>query len=239
MGFDVDSAVIPVFAKRFGSWHLNIGRVAHEPDALAKRYDQVAGRWEKILARIDAPGAYGRILAEAVVHIGGTGPDRALDCGTGTGAMSEALGRIAPGRFRQEAMDLSPHMLAAARRRFRKIGLRVGLARGDMAGLPYEADRFALTIAAHVIEHQADRQAAIQEMIRVTRPGGVVLVLLTRRGLLGRLIQLRWRTHLIGKKGGLRLLAKAGLQDVRALPIPGQAGVARRSLALLGRVPGA
>ena len=48
--------------------------------------------------------------------------------------------------------------------------------------LPYPAHSFDVTLANEVIEHVADDQAAAAEMVRVTRPGGRVVIFCPNRG---------------------------------------------------------
>ena len=45
---------------------------------------------------------------------------------------------------------------------------------GDVYALPFEDDSFDVTHAHQVLQHVADPVAALREMARVTRPGGIV-----------------------------------------------------------------
>lgn len=42
------------------------------------------------------------------------------------------------------------------------------------AGLPFDADRFDLVTSFNCFEHMADPKAALDEIVRVTRPGGII-----------------------------------------------------------------
>lgn len=46
----------------------------------------------------------------------------------------------------------------------------------DLTSLPFEDGRFDLIICSHVLEHVQDDGAAMREMHRVLRPGGVALI---------------------------------------------------------------
>jgi SAM-dependent methyltransferase len=68
-------------------------------------------------------------------------------------------------------------------------------------------------MAAHLLEHLHDPAAALQEMVRVTRPGGVIILCLTRRSVLGFYIHLTWRTQLYAVADARTLLRSAGLNQ--------------------------
>jgi SAM-dependent methyltransferase len=50
------------------------------------------------------------------------------------------------------------------------------LCRGDATRLPFGPAKFALVIASDMIEHCDDDSAALDELFRVTRPGGRLLI---------------------------------------------------------------
>jgi ubiquinone/menaquinone biosynthesis C-methylase UbiE len=95
----------------------------------------------------------------------GTGKD-ILEAGCGTGLL---LGRTL--RFAKSAtgVDLSGGMLAKAKER----GLSVS--QGSITQLPYADESFDLVFSMKVLAHIEDIEGALQEMARVTRPGGYVL----------------------------------------------------------------
>ncbi|MDA8320109.1 MAG: class I SAM-dependent methyltransferase [Actinomycetota bacterium] len=110
-------------------------------------------------------------------------PARVLDIGCGDGFATEISARIAAGgtaggTVRRESgprilgLDWSATSLRAARRR----GLTVARASLEQAGLPIGSDLIDVVILGEVIEHLADTDAAIEEIRRVLRPGGSLLV---------------------------------------------------------------
>jgi ubiquinone/menaquinone biosynthesis C-methylase UbiE len=96
----------------------------------------------------------------------------ALDVATGGGQTAAALAGWAG---RVVASDLSPEMLLEARTLVREKGLRnVSFVAGDAESLPFRDgafDRVACRVAPH---HFPDLPAALAEMARVTKPGGLV-----------------------------------------------------------------
>jgi SAM-dependent methyltransferase len=102
-------------------------------------------------------------------HLPGWREAALLDAGCGTGANLAHL----PGSGLRVGIDRAPEALALARRR----GLSV-LVRGDVSSLPFADGCFDAAISISVIYHQwvADPAAALRELRRVLRPGGLVLV---------------------------------------------------------------
>ena len=74
------------------------------------------------------------------------------------------------------AVDISDNMLSWARQRARREGVvdRIAFRKADVCDLPFEDDRFDAVIAESVLAFVEDKEGAIGELIRVTRPGGYV-----------------------------------------------------------------
>jgi demethylmenaquinone methyltransferase/2-methoxy-6-polyprenyl-1,4-benzoquinol methylase/ArsR family transcriptional regulator len=105
----------------------------------------------------------------------GPGPlQNLLDLGTGTGRMLELL---APLAVRAVGMDQSPQMLALARARLEKAGLRnIQLRQGDIYALPFERDFYDLVIVHQVLHYLDDPARAVREAARGLRPTGRLLI---------------------------------------------------------------
>lgn len=214
---DPPVVTLPVLAARLGSWRLNLEREPLDRAGLAARYDAAAPGWPAALARHDMPRAYEALLRDALGGSATSGPLVALDCGIGTGALSLALARAAPGPITVDGIDLSSGMLRAAETALSAEGVPVRTRLGDLTALPYADARFDLAMAAHAVEHLPDPRIALREMIRVTRPGGRVVICATQSTLRGFLIQLGWRTHRIAPAKLGRWMREAGLVRVRRL----------------------
>src|SRR5439155_25225785 len=99
-----------------------------------------------------------------------TGEERALDVGTGAGALAIAL---APLVREVVGVDLVPELLEEARKR---APVNVELVEGDATALPYDRGSFDLVCTARTLHHVARPELVIAELDRVLRPGGTMLV---------------------------------------------------------------
>jgi len=119
------------------------------------------------------PLVAGRRLAAAAVNARGAG--RVLEVGVGTGltlplyrADSKVVG-----------IDLSPEMLARARRRVEGLGLGQVEALLEMDGqrMEFPDGSFDTVVALHVLSVAPEPARLLQEMRRVCAPGGELLIL--------------------------------------------------------------
>jgi SAM-dependent methyltransferase len=99
-----------------------------------------------------------------------TGEERALDAGTGTGALAFAL---APLVREVVGVDVVPELLERARA---EAPPNVTFVEGDIARLDFDRASFDLGGTLRTLHHVARPELAIAELARVTRPGGLVLV---------------------------------------------------------------
>lgn len=100
------------------------------------------------------------------------GDERALDAGTGTGALAFAL---APLVREVVGVDLVPELLDEARRRAASFP-NVELLEGDVTRLSFADESFDLAATASTVHHVARPELLVAELARVTRPGGTILV---------------------------------------------------------------
>ena len=101
------------------------------------------------------------------------GNERALDSGTGTGALAFAL---APYVRQVVGVDLVPELLAEGRARATAC-TNVIFVEGDATALAFESGSFDLAGCARTLHHVHRPELVISELARVTRLGGRVLVI--------------------------------------------------------------
>ena len=107
-------------------------------------------------------------------YINRSGARRVLEVGVGTGL---ALPFYAP-HLSVTGIDYSAEMLAKARARVARLGLRqvVALERMDARELAFDDGSFDLAVAMHVMSVVPEPERVLCEMARVVRPGGKVLL---------------------------------------------------------------
>ena len=233
-----EDATIPVLVRWFGSWQISLRRRALSACELTRSYDRAAAGWSRTLDRLGVPDAYETMLRRVLSDDPwGGGRRRVLDCGVGTGAISCAFARVSPAPFALDAIDISPRMLERAGSRLGDYGVDATLRQGDVRTLPYDDGAFDLVMSAHVLEHLPDPSVALDEMVRVLKPGGLLVVCLTRRSPLGMYVHLKWRTHRVTPDQAETWLLGSGLENARCLPFDDRAVCRQLSLACVGRKP--
>ena len=131
-----------------------------------------AAEWDRIRRLHAADAAVEAEIQQALVDR----PFRSLlDLGTGTGRMLELVG---PGLERGLGIDLSLDMLALARARLDRAGLRhCSVRHGDIYDLALPRDSFDVVIVHQVLHYLDDGARALREAARVLRPQGRLLVI--------------------------------------------------------------
>jgi demethylmenaquinone methyltransferase/2-methoxy-6-polyprenyl-1,4-benzoquinol methylase len=130
-------------------------------DGVAKRYDILndllsLGRtkaWRKVATAIIAPKPGMEIL------------DIAAGTGSSSRPLADAGAKVIP-------LDFSQGMLDAGRARHPDLPFT----QGDALKLPFAADRFDVTTISFGLRNTADTKAALAEALRVTKPGGRLVV---------------------------------------------------------------
>ena len=98
--------------------------------------------------------------------------DNVLECACGTGLITEAA---APASASYTATDFSPKMLRKAKRKMPDSS-NVTFGFADITNLEYEDGSFDKAIAGNVIHLLEDPDAALNELRRVVRPGGKLII---------------------------------------------------------------
>ena len=94
---------------------------------------------------------------------------RVLDVGCGKGRYLRVVGKTYP--------DVDCLGLDACDKALEHFPPGASPVRGSMELMPYRAESFDLVFAVEAIEHSSNLPAAMREILRVTRPGGTVVVI--------------------------------------------------------------
>lgn len=141
----------------WGGEDIHIGIYAHEQEGIAEASHRTVQRAGDRIADLLGPGA------------------TVLDLGSGYGGSARVLAE----RFgcRVVALDLSEEH----NRRHREANAGRGLdglievVTGSLNQLPYEAERFDVVWSLEVLCHVTDRDGALDEAVRVLKPGGALI----------------------------------------------------------------
>lgn len=171
-------------------------------DKYAPRYDREIGFFERLQFR----GGREWVASQASGEV--------LEVAIGTGRNLPFY----PHGVQVTGIDFSPAMLEIARRRAADLGREVTLRLADAEALPYADGSFDTVVCTLGLCGVPDDRAAIAEMYRVLRPGGLLL-LLDHVGSHHRLIRLGQR---LVEQLTVRLIGD--YQTRRPLPLVEQAG---------------
>jgi ubiquinone/menaquinone biosynthesis C-methylase UbiE len=147
-----------------GSWMARFIGSPFQRALARRRYSSLARHYD---ADVIPQGGYFAPLEAALEKLPGP-PATALDVCTGTGAVIGTVMKRFP-TCRGCAVDLSPHMLAHAVRNLGDSGHGARFAAANSARLPFRGAAFDLTTVQNAFP-------AVRELVRVTKPGGWVLL---------------------------------------------------------------
>jgi SAM-dependent methyltransferase len=131
-----------------------------------RAYHQLGARFERVMNRYDLE----RRLELVVARLPQGSPLRAVEIGCGLGYLTAEIRRrrgITP-----VAMDIARSLLGIAREQ-RGVDRVVC---GDALSLPFRSRSVDLVVSTECIEHTPDPEAAVREILRVMRPGALLVL---------------------------------------------------------------
>lgn len=96
---------------------------------------------------------------------------RVLDAGCGTGRGAVILSGAGAHEF--VGVDIAPEAISTAMERYGSVA---SFTLGDLTALPFDSESFDVVVSFETIQHVADPVRALEELRRVVRPDGIVVV---------------------------------------------------------------
>ena len=139
-----------------------------QTQGVAAAYDRWAPIYDLVFGNVFKTGR--QLSIEAAEAVGG----RVLEVGVGTGISLPLYSRDC----RLTGIDISDSMLEKARERVRDLSLDNvdEIAVMDAEALRFEDNSFDVIVAQYVVTAVPDPEAALDEFVRVIRPGGEIII---------------------------------------------------------------
>lgn len=139
-------------------------------------FDSVAGKYDLMNDLLSA-GMHRLWKRFAVNATGVRAGMRVLDLAGGTGDLARLFAERVGTSGEVVLTDINPAMLAAGRDRLLNAGRRVPAVQCDAERLPFASARFDCVSIAFGLRNLTHKEAALAEMRRMLKPGGVAAVL--------------------------------------------------------------
>jgi len=146
----------------------------HSPDVAARKDTNIAYKiYAPVYDRVFAP-SFAEGHTRMIEALDAQPGERVLEVGVGTGI---SLRHYVLG-VKVDALDFSAAMLKKAQKRLDKgeVVAEVRLHQMDAHKLEFDDDTFDHAVVAHAIAVVAEPEVVLREMMRVTRPGGKLVV---------------------------------------------------------------
>jgi ubiquinone/menaquinone biosynthesis C-methylase UbiE len=176
------------------------GHAQGSQEHVTAHFDSDAPYWDGVYRGEDLQGRIYQQRQAVVLEdvLAARLPDGAsvLEIGCGAGHLTAAL---AERGLHVDAVDVSQAMLDATADRIQQAGLagQVAVAIADAHALPFESSRFELVVAVGVIPWLHSPSDSLEEMARVLRPGGQLILTADNRARLSSFIDPRAMLALI------------------------------------------
>ena len=152
---------------------------SHEISGINARFRGIYDRWAPFYDLLSRVGLYIMGVSELelrrdfVGRLGISRGDRVLSTSIGTGSDLAFL----PRDCNYYGVDLSAGMLAVCQKKMRRLGVEVELFLGQAEHLPFNDESFDVVYQMGGINFFGDQRQAIEEMVRVAKPGSKIVIM--------------------------------------------------------------
>jgi demethylmenaquinone methyltransferase/2-methoxy-6-polyprenyl-1,4-benzoquinol methylase len=153
-------------------------RLTNKGERIRDMFDSIAPRYD-FLNRLLSLGIDRRWREFAVKQIKFTETGKILDVATGTADVALQIAKVTPDSVTITGIDFSEQMIELGKAKVQKSPFadRISLQVAPCESIPFSDDTFDSATIAFGIRNVVDRVAGLQEMCRVVKPGGRIVVL--------------------------------------------------------------
>lgn len=142
---------------------------------VARMFDNISNRYD-FLNHFLSLGIDRRWRKKAIRLLKASQPKSILDVATGTGDFAIESLKLNPDSV--VGVDISEGMLEVGRKKLATRGINnIELLTGDSENLPFGENKFDAVIVAFGVRNFENLEKGLGEMLRVTKPGGTVVIL--------------------------------------------------------------
>ncbi len=147
-------------------------------EQVAKMFDTISKNYDG-LNRVISLGIDVKWRKKVVQIIGKNHPKQILDIATGTGDLALMMAKLNPNKI--VGLDISNGMLAVGKDKIAKANLseKIEMIVGDSEDMPFEDHTFDAITVSFGVRNFANLEKGIQEIARVLKPTGVLVILET------------------------------------------------------------
>ena len=147
-----------------------------QPEVIRSMFAKVASNYDQANSVLSM-GIH-HLWRKKVVQISGAQKGmQVLDCATGTGDLAIEFKKTVGTEGLVVGTDFCQEMLDPAPGKARALGMQIQFEQADVTALQYESNRFDVASISFGIRNVSDPVKALQEMARVVKPVGTVMVL--------------------------------------------------------------
>ena len=147
-------------------------------EQVEKMFDAISGNYDG-LNRVISLGIDVKWRKKVVEIVGENNPKQILDIATGTGDLALMMAKLNPERI--VGLDISSGMLAVGKQKIAKANLsdKIEMIVGDSEEMPFEDNTFDAITVSFGVRNFANLEKGIQEIARVLKSTGVLVILET------------------------------------------------------------